>query len=94
MCLQSNLKALGEEGDIVIAISTSGGAANVLRRWTWQRRKIKIRSIHRAKGEKFAAKATYAFIVPLMITPEIQETHITTWTCPLPDELEEILLSA
>ncbi len=72
------LKAIGSEGDIVLAISTSGSAANVLKAMDVARKK-KLRSIAftGAKGEKFASKATYAFIVPSDNTPRIQETHIT-----------------
>lgn len=72
------LKPLSEEGDIVIAISTSGTSSNVLKAMDAAKRK-KLRTIvfTGAKGEKFASKADYAFIVPSDSTPRIQETHIT-----------------
>lgn len=88
------LKAIGSEGDIVLAISTSGSAANVLKAMDVARKK-KLRTIAftGAKGEKFASKATYAFIVPSDNTPRIQETHITLGHV-LCQMVEEILFEA
>jgi len=88
------LKALGEEGDIVIAISTSGGAANVLKAMdVAKKKKIRTVAFTGTKGEKFAAKATYAFVVPSDNTPRIQETHITLGHV-LCQMVEEILFEA
>lgn len=88
------LKAIGSEGDIVIAISTSGGAANVLKAMdVAKKKKIKSIAFTGAKGEKFASKATYAFIVPSDNTPRIQETHITLGHV-LCQMVEEILFEA
>jgi len=88
------LKAFGEEGDIVIAISTSGSAANVLKAMeVTKKKKLKSIAFTGAKGEKFAAKATYAFIVPSDNTPRIQETHITLGHV-LCQMVEEILFEA
>jgi D-sedoheptulose 7-phosphate isomerase len=88
------LKALGEEGDIVIAISTSGGAANVLKAMdVAKKKKIKSIAFTGARGEKFAAKATYSFVVPSDNTPRIQETHITLGHV-LCQMVEEILFEA
>jgi D-sedoheptulose 7-phosphate isomerase len=72
------LKALSECGDIVIAISTSGNSPNVLKAIDVARKK-KLTSIAFTglKGDKFAAKATFSFIVPSDNTARIQETHIT-----------------
>jgi D-sedoheptulose 7-phosphate isomerase len=72
------LKSLGAEGDMVIAITTSGQSPNVLKALEVARKK-KLKSVvlTGAKGEKLAAKATYAFVVPSDNTPRIQETHIT-----------------
>lgn len=72
------LKSLSEEGDVIIAISTSGNSGNVLKAMEVAKRR-KLRSIvfTGAKGEKFASKADYAFVVPSDSTPRIQETHIT-----------------
>ncbi|HMK49914.1 MAG TPA: D-sedoheptulose 7-phosphate isomerase [Thermodesulfovibrionales bacterium] len=72
------LKALAEEGDIVIALSTSGSSPNVLKAMEVARRKkLTTIALTGSKGEKFASKATFAFVVPSDNTARIQETHIT-----------------
>lgn len=72
------LKSLAEEGDVVIAISTSGNSANVLKAMDAAKRKrLRTIAFTGAKGEKLAAKAEIAFLVPSESTPRIQETHIT-----------------
>ncbi len=72
------LKALAQEGDIVLAISTSGNSPNVLKAMEVAKKKKLITiALTGIKGEKFASKATYSFIVPSDNTPRIQETHIT-----------------
>jgi D-sedoheptulose 7-phosphate isomerase len=71
------LRALADEGDIAIGISTSGGSTNVLRAMDVARRKGLLRvAFTGAKGEKLAQKAEYAFLVPSEDTPRIQEVHI------------------
>ena len=63
------LKALGEEGDIVIAISTSGGAANVLKAMdVAKKKKIKSIAFTGAKGEKLRQRPHMHLLSPL-ITP-------------------------
>lgn len=72
------LKSLSDEGDVVIAISTSGNSSNVLKAMdAAKRKKLRTVAFTGAKGEKFASKADYAFVVPSDNTPRIQETHIT-----------------
>ncbi len=72
------LKSLADEGDIVIAISTSGNSPNVLKAVDVAKKKrLTTVAFTGIKGEKFASKATYAFTVPSDNTPRIQETHIT-----------------
>ena len=72
------IKALAQEGDAVIAISTSGNSLNVLKALDAARKKkLKIIVLTGAKGSKLAAKADYLFTVPSDNTPRIQETHIT-----------------
>lgn len=72
------IKSLSEEGDVVIAISTSGNSANVLKAMdAAKRKKLRTIAFTGAKGEKFASKAEIAFVVPSDSTPRIQETHIT-----------------
>lgn len=72
------LKSLGTEGDIVIALSTSGQSPNILKALeAAKKKKLKTVFLTGLKGEKTAAKATYSFVVPSDNTPRIQETHIT-----------------
>ncbi len=72
------LKALADEGDIVVAISTSGNSPNILKAMeVTRKKKLTTIAFTGLKGEKFASKATFAFIVPSDNTPRIQETHIT-----------------
>ncbi len=72
------IKAIGEEGDLVLAISTSGNSGNVLKAMeAAKKKKMKTIALTGTKGERFASKATYSFVVPSDNTPRIQETHIT-----------------
>jgi D-sedoheptulose 7-phosphate isomerase len=88
------LKSLSVEGDVVIAISTSGNSPNILKAMdVARRRKLTTIAFTGIKGDKLASKATYAFIVPSDKTPRIQETHITLGhvLCRM---VEEILFEA
>ena len=88
------LKSLSDEGDVVIGISTSGSSANVLKAMDVAKKKKLITiALTGQKGDKFASKAHYAFIVPSDQTPRIQETHITLGhvLCRM---VEEILFEA
>ena len=88
------LKSLSDEGDVVIAISTSGNSPNILKAMdVAKRRRLTTIAFTGMKGDKFASKATYAFIVPSDKTPHIQETHITLGhiLCRM---VEEILFEA
>jgi D-sedoheptulose 7-phosphate isomerase len=88
------LKAISNEGDIVIALSTSGNSPNILKAMDVARKKrLTTVAFTGSKGDKFASKATYAFIVPSDNTPRIQETHITIGhvICQM---VEEILFEA
>jgi D-sedoheptulose 7-phosphate isomerase len=72
------LKALADEGDIVLAISTSGNSPNIMKAMdVAKKRKLTTIAFTGLKGEKFASRATFAFVVPSDNTPRIQETHIT-----------------
>jgi D-sedoheptulose 7-phosphate isomerase len=88
------LKALACEGDIVFAISTSGNSPNIIKAMDAAKRKrLTTIALTGLKGEKFAAKATFPFIVPSDNTARIQETHITLGhvICQM---VEEILFEA
>jgi len=88
------LKALAAEGDVVIAISTSGNSPNILKAMDVAKKKrLTTIALTGMKGDKFASRASYAFIVPSGSTPRIQETHITLGhvICQM---VEEILFEA
>jgi D-sedoheptulose 7-phosphate isomerase len=88
------LKALANEGDVVIAISTSGNSPNIIKAIdVAKRKKLKTVAFTGAKGEKFASRVNYAFVVPSQDTPRIQETHITLGHV-LCQMVEEILFEA
>jgi len=72
------MKAFAQEGDVVIAISTSGNSPNVLKAIdVAKKKKIKTIAFTGAKGDKLASRTDYVFAVPSAVTPRIQETHIT-----------------
>lgn len=88
------LKTLANQGDIVIAISTSGSSSNILKAVdAAKKRGLKTIAFTGLKGDKFASKTDYAFIVPSDDTPRIQETHITLGHV-LCQMVEEILFEA
>lgn len=88
------LKALSLDGDIVLAISTSGNSPNILKAMDIARKKkLTTIAFTGLKGEKFASKATHAFVVPSNNTPRIQETHILIGHI-LCQMVEEILFEA
>ncbi len=72
------IKALGQKGDIVIGISTSGSSRNVLKAIeVAKKRGLKTIAFTSKKGEKLISRVDYAFAVSSEETPRIQETHIT-----------------
>ena len=88
------LKSLSEEGDVVIAISTSGNSVNILKAMEVAKRKgLRTIAFTGMQGVKFASEADHAFIVPSESTPRIQETHITLGHV-LCQMVEEILFEA
>jgi D-sedoheptulose 7-phosphate isomerase len=88
------IKTLADEGDIVIAISTSGGSKNILKAVdTAKKKKIRIVAFTGQKGIEFASKCDYAFVVPSDDTPRIQETHMTLGHV-ICQTVEEILFEA
>ena len=75
---ERQLKALGQAGDVVIAISTSGSSPNVIKAVeTAKRKKIKTIAFTGEKGDRLASQSDYVFAIPSNNTPRIQETHIT-----------------
>ncbi|MFO0752581.1 MAG: D-sedoheptulose 7-phosphate isomerase [Thermodesulfovibrionales bacterium] len=88
------VKTLADAGDVVIAISTSGNSRNILKAVDVAKKKgLKVIAFTGMKGEKFALKSDYSFLVPTDDTPRIQETHITLGhvICQI---VEEILFEA
>lgn len=71
------IEALGQEGDMALAISTSGYSLNVLRGVEVARgKKLKTVAFTGKDGGKLAPLVDYALIVPSQKTPRIQEVHL------------------
>lgn len=72
------VEALGEAGDVLMAISTSGASSNILRAMeTAHARGMKVIVLTGEKGKSLKEKADLVLIVPSEKTPRIQEAHIT-----------------
>ena len=71
------VKALGVEGDVLLALSTSGNSANVLKAVETARNK-EIFTVGLAGGDggKLADLADMSLVVKSQTTPRIQEVHI------------------
>src|SRR5690606_28575690 len=74
---ERQVEALGRPGDVLVAISTSGGSANVLRALTAARaRGLGTILLSGASGGAAASLADVAVLVPSTETQHIQEAHI------------------
>ena len=72
------LGSLGNPGDVLIAITTSGNSINVINAMLLARRKnIKVFGFLGAGGGKALEICDEAFLVPSKDTGRIQESHIT-----------------
>jgi D-sedoheptulose 7-phosphate isomerase len=72
------VKALAREGDILLAISTSGNSPNVVKAMeTGRELGCHIIALTGHDGGQMASQADLALIVPASQTPLIQEMHIT-----------------
>lgn len=72
------VRAHGQQGDIAIAISTSGNSSNVLKGVEAARERGMITVAWTGgTGGKLAGLVDYPFIVPATATARIQESHIT-----------------
>lgn len=70
------IEALGREGDVFVAISTSGNSPNILRAVTAARsRGIRVLGFTGMTGGKLASSCDICFQVPSDETPRIQEGH-------------------
>ena len=69
--------ALGQAGDVLVAISTSGNSPNVLRAAeTAQEKGLVVLGLTGASGGRLAALCDLCLRVPSASTPRIQEVHI------------------
>jgi D-sedoheptulose 7-phosphate isomerase len=72
------VEALGVEGDVLIAISTSGNSKNVIEAVMSARKKnCKVVGLTGKNGKKLAALCDACILVPASKTAHIQENHIT-----------------
>lgn len=71
------LDGTGRKGDVLLAITTSGGSANVIRAVATARRKeMGVIGFTGARGGGFAASCDLALVVPSTNVARIQESHI------------------
>ena len=74
---ERQVEALGREGDVLIAISTSGNSANVIRAAERARDAgLRVVALTGESGGKLAPLADAAVRVPSTITAHIQECHL------------------
>src|SRR4051794_34864356 len=70
--------ALGAEGDVLIAITTSGASSNVVAAVAAARRRgMTVIGLTGARGAAFVASCDAGVAVPSLNTARIQECHIT-----------------
>lgn len=71
------IEALGVEGDVLIALSTSGTSADVvLAAQTAHTKKMIVLALTGQSGGELARHADLALLVPSVTTPIIQEIHL------------------
>jgi D-sedoheptulose 7-phosphate isomerase len=74
---ERQVEALGREGDVLIAISTSGGSENVLRAVQAARTKgVRTIGMTGTGGGKLGPAVDVAIVVPSDETSHVQEAHI------------------
>lgn len=72
------IEALGREGDLLIAISTSGNSPNVISAiMTARQFGCRVLGLTGAKGKKLASLCDACILIPEARTARIQEAHIT-----------------
>jgi D-sedoheptulose 7-phosphate isomerase len=71
------LEGLGTPGDVLVALTTSGGSRNVLRAVeTAHTLGMIVIGFTGLKGKAFAARCDHALVTPHALTPRVQEGHI------------------
>ena len=86
------LLTLGQEGDVLLAITTSGNSSNIIETLKSAREKnIYCLGFLGNGGGKALELCDAAFVVPSSITARIQETHITAGHAML-QYIEDVLL--
>ncbi|MHC4505056.1 MAG: D-sedoheptulose-7-phosphate isomerase [Planctomycetota bacterium] len=72
------VEALGRRGDVLIGISTSGNAENILRA-VEEAKRLSVRTVGLtgARGGKLAGAVDIAILCPSSVTARIQECHAT-----------------
>lgn len=71
------VQALGQEGDVLVGISTSGNSPNVIRAFKAAREKNMVTvGMGGASGGEMAAYCDHMLLAPTKSTPVIQEVHI------------------
>ena len=71
------LEGLGQPGDLLVAITTSGRSASIRRAVREaHRRGMTVIGMTGARGAEFAALCDIALVSPHDVTPNIQEAHI------------------
>lgn len=71
------VESIGRPGDVLVAISTSGNSANVLRAAEQARSQdLRVVSLTGSSGGKLAPAADVAVRVPSTVTAHIQECHL------------------
>jgi D-sedoheptulose 7-phosphate isomerase len=87
------VEALGQKGDVLIGITTSGKSPNVLKALS-RARELGIKTVGFLGGEGGPAKelCDLKFVAPTNVTARIQELHITAGHIVM-ELVEEILIS-
>ena len=74
---ERQVESLGREGDVLIAISTSGNSANVVRAAERAREQgLRVVALTGETGGKLSPLADAAVLVPSAVTAHIQECHL------------------
>ena len=72
------IEGIGQKGDVLIGLSTSGNSVNIIKAFEAAREKKMITVAFTGKmGGKMRSAGTYLINIPSTDTPRIQESHIT-----------------